>query len=147
MVTGRALLFRCLIACSKYERLCEREYSAILKLFFEGCQTSFVSILCKVKRVGKSHKEAKTRVENSCSRQCSSDGNQPSILEVSSKLERTKKTNEKTPSFKEIYAGTSVAAHKVFQQRGVSSIMEFSLLHNLQFFAWKLWLKIGCIVN
>ena len=30
----------------------------------------------------------------------------------------------------------SKAAHKVFQQRG-----EFSLPHNLQFFAWKLWLK------
>ena len=43
----------------------------------------------------------------------------------------------------EIYAGTSKAAHKVFQQRGASSITEFSLLHNLQFFAWKIWLKIG----
>ena len=42
-----------------------------------------------------------------------------------------------------IYAGTSKAAHKVFQQRGASSIKEFSLLHNLQFFARKLWLKIG----
>ena len=38
----------------------------------------------------------------------------------------------------EIYAGTSKAAHKVFQQRGASPIREFSLLHNLQFFAWKL---------
>ena len=47
----------------------------------------------------------------------------------------------------EIYAGTSKAAHKVFQQIGVSSIQEFSLLHNLQFFAWKLWLKIGCFFN
>ena len=27
------------------------------------------------------------------------------------------------------------AAHKIFQQRGASSIREFSLLHNLQFFA------------
>ena len=34
-----------------------------------------------------------------------------------------------------IHAGTSKAAHKVFQQRGTSSIREFSLLHNLQFFA------------
>ena len=47
----------------------------------------------------------------------------------------------------EIYAGTSKAAHKVFQQRGTSSIREFSLLHNLQFFAWKLWLKIGCVFS
>ena len=31
----------------------------------------------------------------------------------------------------EIYAETSKAAHKVFQQRGVSSIREFSLLNNL----------------
>ena len=44
-----------------------------------------------------------------------------------------------------IYAGTSKAAHKVFQQRGASSIREFSLLHNLQFFARKLSLKIGCV--
>ena len=47
----------------------------------------------------------------------------------------------------EIYAGTSKAAHKVFQQRDASSIGKFSLLHNLQFFAWKLWLKIGCVFN
>ena len=45
----------------------------------------------------------------------------------------------------EIYAGTLKAAHKVFQQRGASSIREFPLLHNLQFFAWKLWLKIRCV--
>ena len=36
-----------------------------------------------------------------------------------------------------IYAGTSKAAHKVFQQRGASSVREFSLLHNLQFYARK----------
>ena len=47
----------------------------------------------------------------------------------------------------EIYAGTSKAAHKVFQQMGASSIREFSVPHNLQFFAQKLWLKIGCIFN
>ena len=48
----------------------------------------------------------------------------------------------------EIYAGTSKAAtHKVFQQKGASSIREFSVLHNLQFFPWKLWLKIGCVFN
>ena len=47
----------------------------------------------------------------------------------------------------EIYAGTSKAADKVFQQRGASSIREFCLFHNLQFFARKLWLKIGCIFN
>ena len=47
----------------------------------------------------------------------------------------------------EIYAGTSKAAHKVFQQSGASSIREFSLLHNLQLFARKLWLKIGCLFN
>ena len=47
----------------------------------------------------------------------------------------------------EIYAGTSKAAHKVFQQRGASSIRESSLLHKLQFFTGKLWLKIGCVFN
>ena len=47
----------------------------------------------------------------------------------------------------EIYAGTSKAAHKVFQQRGGSSIKEFSVLHNLQFFARKLWLKTGRVFN
>ena len=47
----------------------------------------------------------------------------------------------------EIYSGTSKAAHKVFQQRGASSIREFSLLHNLQFFAQKLWLKIARVFN
>ena len=47
----------------------------------------------------------------------------------------------------EVYAGTSKAAHKVFQQRGASSIREFLLLQNLQFFARKLWLKIGCVFN
>ena len=35
----------------------------------------------------------------------------------------------------ENYAGTSIAAHKVFQQRGASSIREFSLFQNLQLFA------------
>ena len=47
----------------------------------------------------------------------------------------------------EIYAGTSKATHKVFQQRGASTIREFSVLHNLQFFAQKLLLKIGCVFN
>ena len=47
----------------------------------------------------------------------------------------------------EIYAGTSKAAHKVFQQRDASSIREFSVPHNLQFFAQKLWLKIGFVFN
>ena len=46
-----------------------------------------------------------------------------------------------------IYGRTSKAAHKVFQQRGVSSIREFSLFHNLQFFARKLWLKIVCVFS
>ena len=41
---------------------------------------------------------------------------------------------KKSSSYK-IYAGTLKAAHKIFQQRGASSIGEFSLLHNLQFFA------------
>ena len=45
----------------------------------------------------------------------------------------------------EIYARTLKATHKVSQQRGASSIREFSIFHNLQFFAWKLWLKIGCL--
>ena len=47
----------------------------------------------------------------------------------------------------EIYAETLKAAHKVFQQIGAPSIRESSLLHNLEFFAQKLWLKIGCILN
>ena len=34
-----------------------------------------------------------------------------------------------------ICAGTSKAAHKIFQERGASSIGELTLLHNLQFFA------------
>ena len=47
----------------------------------------------------------------------------------------------------EVYAETSKAAHKVFQQKGASSIREFSFLQNLQFFARKLWVKIGCVFN
>ena len=47
----------------------------------------------------------------------------------------------------EIHAGTSKAAHKVFKQRDAFSVREFSLLHNLQFFAQKLWLKIGCVFS
>ena len=47
----------------------------------------------------------------------------------------------------EIFAGTSKAAHKVFQQRGASSIKEFSRLQNLQFLARKLWLKVGYVFN
>ena len=41
----------------------------------------------------------------------------------------------------EIYAGISKAAHKVFRQKGASSIREFPLPHNLQFFPWNLWLN------
>ena len=44
----------------------------------------------------------------------------------------------------EIYAGTSKAAHKVFQQRGVYYIRECSLLHSSLVFAWKLSLKVLC---
>ena len=41
--------------------------------------------------------------------------------------ENTRKHYHSKKSFSyEIYAGTSKAAHKVFQQRGVSSIKEFS---------------------
>ena len=47
----------------------------------------------------------------------------------------------------EIYAGTSKATHEVFQQRGASFLREFPFLHNLQFFARKLWMKIGCVFN
>ena len=54
--------------------------------------------------------------------------------------------SKKTFSY-EIYAGTSKAAHKVFQQRDASSIRDFSVLHNLQFFARKLSLKIGYVFN
>ena len=54
--------------------------------------------------------------------------------------------SKKSFSYK-IYAGTSKAAHKVIPTKVAFSIREFSLLQNLQFFAWKLWLKIGCIFN
>ena len=68
--------------------------------------------------------------------------------ETEKKRENMRKHYRSKKSFSyEIYAGTSKAAHKVFQQRGASSIREFSILHNLQFFAWKLWLKIGCALN
>ena len=40
----------------------------------------------------------------------------------------------KKPFSYEIYDGTSSATHKVFQQRGASSIREFSVLHNLRLF-------------
>ena len=61
----------------------------------------------------------------------------PSTLEVSMKLERSEKARKRYLSNKlftyEIYAETSKAAHKVFQQRGASSIRELSFPHNLQF--------------
>ena len=64
------------------------------------------------------------------------------------KRENIRKQYHSKKSFSyEIYAGTSKAAHKVFQQRGASSVTEFSVFHNLQYFAWKLWLKIGCVFN
>ena len=50
--------------------------------------------------------------------------------------------SKKSFSYK-IYAGTSKAAHKVLQQRGASSIREFSPLHNLQFFAQYDGLRLG----
>ena len=76
-------------------------------------------------------------------------GNARSQTSVSKNLKEMSK-HEKTLSFRDnfsykIHAGTSKATHKVFQQRGVSSVREFFVLHNLQFFVWKLWLKIGCI--
>ena len=78
-----------------------------MKSFFEGHGASFVSISCKVKRAGKCQKVRQMR-----------------------KCYLSKK------SFTyEIYAGTSKAAHKVFQQKGVSAVREFSLFHDLQFFA------------
>ena len=68
--------------------------------------------------------------------------------ETEEKRENMTKHYRSKKSFSyEIYAGTSKAAHKVFQQRGASSIRDFSILHNLQFFARKLWLKIGYIFN
>ena len=66
--------------------------------------------------------------------------------QVFQETEKMREKHENTFSY-EIYAGTSKAAHKVFQQRDASSIREFSVPHNLQFFARKLWLKIGCIFN
>ena len=68
--------------------------------------------------------------------------------ETEKKLENMRKHYRSKKSFSyEIYAGASKAAHKVFQQRGASSIRDFSILRNLQFFARKLWLKIGCVFN
>ena len=56
--------------------------------------------------------------------------------ETEKKRENMRKHYHSKKSFSyEIYAGTSKAAHEVFQQRGASSIREFSVLHNLQFFA------------
>ena len=75
-------------------------------------------------------------------------GNARSQTSVSRNWKETRKHYRSKKSFSyKIYAGTSKAAHEVFKQRGVSSIREFSIPHNLQFFAWKLWLKIGCIFN
>ena len=68
--------------------------------------------------------------------------------ETGKKRENMRKHYRSKKSFScEVYAGTSKATHKVFQQRGVYFIREFSVLHNLQLFAWKLWLKTGCILN
>ena len=62
--------------------------------------------------------------------------------ETGKKQENMRKHYRSKKSFSyEIYAGTSKAAHKVFRERGASSTREFSVLHNLQFFTWKLWLK------
>ena len=125
-----------------------------MKSFFQGRQASFISISCKVKGQENAKKGLKQEQKNSCSRQCSSHKNQPSILDVSAKLEKkTRRQMRKCYLSKKfftytIYAGTSKAAHKVFQQRGVSSIREFFLLHNqLQLFAQKLWPMIGCVFN
>ena len=64
--------------------------------------------------------------------------------EAEKKRENMRKHYRSKKSFSyQIYAGTSKAAHKVCQHRGASSIREFSILHNLQFFARKIWLKIG----
>ena len=74
--------------------------------------------------------------------------------ETGKKRENMRKYYRSKKSFSyEVYAGTSKAFQKkdsiskVFQQRGVSSIREFSILHNMQFFAQKLWLKIGWSSN
>ena len=67
-------------------------------------------------------------------------------LEKETRKQKKHYCSEISFSYK-IYAGTSKATHEVFQQRGASSIREFSVLHNLQFFAWKLWLKMGASSN
>ena len=68
--------------------------------------------------------------------------------ETGKKRENMRKHYRSKKSFGyEIYARTSKATHKVFHKRGASFIREFSVLYNLHFFAWKLWLKIGCIFN
>ena len=188
-----------------------------MKSFFEQHKARLICFdFVKSKKGGKMPKRRlKQEQKNSCSRRCSSHGNWPSILEVIAKLERNEKEMRKCylskKSFiREIYAWTSKAAHRVFQQRGASSWLssrnffrgskiycyanffcyancslvfgpnfrgrqkslrgkqpqghllppcgrkpvfysavsrEFSLLHNLQFFAQKLWLKTGCIFN
>ena len=130
--------------------LFETKYSTIMKSFFEGCQASFV--LCKVKGAGKCQKEAKTRVENSCSRQCSGHKNRAIILEVSTKLERNKKANEKMLFQRSLSPMRfMLELQKLlikYSNKGAHLLLgRFSLLHNLQFIAQKLWLKIGCIFS
>ena len=109
----------------------------------------------KLKGREKRQREAKTRVENSCSRRCSSHRNRSSILEVSAKLERNEKRDEKTLSFKEVFYLRDLcwnfkSCSRVFQQRGTSSIGEFplfitcsSLLRN---YGWYVFNK-GCVYN
>ena len=59
--------------------------------------------------------------------------------ETGKKRENMRKHYRSKKSFSyEIYVGTLKATHKVFQQRGASSIREFSILHNLQFFGTSL---------
>ena len=60
------------------------------------------------------------------------------------KRENMRKHYRSKKSFSyQIYAGTSKATHKVFQQRVRLLLGSFPFLYNLDFFARKLWLKIG----
>ena len=145
-LTSEQMLFWASLLISNYIRYKEHQFCANTHTAGSGIgseltnQSAFHQYFC-----GPKWKRKQTNKNKSM-------GNVHSPTSVLRNLKETRK-HEKTLLFKEaafsyeIYAGTSKATHKVFQQRGAFSIREFSILHNLQFFAWKLWLKTGCAFN
>ena len=78
-------------------------YSAIMKSFFEG-RSFFCFDFVQSKKGGKMPKRGESKSRKITVQDgVSSHGNRLSILEVSAKLERNEKTNEKTLSFKEAF--------------------------------------------